>query len=106
MGGDGVWGWGILKLLRQAKRPAPNSHQRFKIMSRFIFQIADASKTPGSYSVVDGVWLVDESMSELFSGENFQDVVSELKAEWGNDCKFALVEGETDGEFTQVLEIA
>jgi len=48
-------------------------------MTRYIYEIARNPKAPGSYSLIDGVMLVDEGSGELYDDECFQDACNELR---------------------------
>jgi len=48
-------------------------------MTRFIYIIPKDSSQPGSYTVIDGVWLQDEGSGELYEGMIFEDTCNELR---------------------------
>jgi len=65
-------------------------------MTRYIYEIARNPKAPGSYSLIDGVMLVDEGSNELYEDECFQDACDELRRTFDKpEMRFAEV---VDGE--------
>lgn len=50
-------------------------------MQDYIYQVQTDTSKPGSYTVVDGLYLIDESVSLIGPTENFQTLAGELIAQ-------------------------
>ena len=69
-----------------------------------VFEVAADSTIPGSYTLIDGMWLTDEGAFNLELGESFAEVVKELKKEFP-DTKYALVSLDEFGEKGEIIDL-
>lgn len=76
-------------------------------MNYYIYPIAchpgeQRKLSVGSYMMIDGYTLSCEGSAELYSEEEFKDVVAELQKEFGDDAHYALVKTNED-DSTEVI---
>lgn len=67
----------------------------------WIYQIGDSSK-PGSYTMVNGVSLIDEGSGAIYSAEQFRIVAADLVDQGESDDRYALVRVSDDSR--EVIE--